>query len=171
MESSEENEFRPVLMSRRGEWTAWGLSAAVLVVWVAQTIFKQPVLGSFIWLGFFFLLSALAISLGNWVDRRTAIRVHPDRIGFENGLRKVDLAWDQIVEVETLSSSWGERVRVYGLQGRRFDFRMLKELRLGSDVKDRTGFVQGEQILKLILDRAGLGRRQRSDGTYYYARL
>ena len=90
-------------------------------------------------------------------------------MAFRNGLRNVQLSWDDIQQVEVLGSSWGRKVRVYGNSGH-FDFRTLGEFKMSGEVKGRLGFVDGERILQQILARAGLQEVEHTNNSYYYAK-
>jgi hypothetical protein len=162
------HEFRPVLLSRRGEWTAWGLflaaSAGVLVLRRSTYV---PIWAWIFW--FFLLFSAVSISLGNWIDRRTFIRLERDGIRFENGLRRVRLGWPEVQKVAVLPARWGQAVQVIGERAH-FAFKTLGEVEFQGEVRGRTGFVEGQAILGVILREAGLQLVEESNSAYYYAR-
>lgn len=171
-------EYRPELLTRRGEVVAWSLTLLVAAggVVLARAGYQVPGVLSFV--GAFLLAIALSISLGNWMDRRTVIRIDADAIEYHNGLRNVRLAWDQIRQVQMLPSPIGNKVRVLGDRGH-FDYRMLREVMLGGEVKGRTGFRDGERILKRILSASNLievpppeaeREEARKAGAHYYAR-
>lgn len=162
------DEFRPVLLPRRGEWTAWGLfladSAGMLI------LHKSMVVPLWAWIFWFLLLfSALSISLGNWMDRHTFIRLEMDGIRFENGLRRVRLGWPEIQKVAVLPARWGQAVQVIGRQAH-FAFKTLGEVEFQGEVRGRTGFIEGQAILGVILREAGLQLVEKSNSAYYYAR-
>ena len=75
----EVHEFRPELLSRRGEWTAWALTLAASVgMWLLN---RNGYVPAWAWIFFAFLLfSGLSISLGNWLDRTTFIRIEEDGV-------------------------------------------------------------------------------------------
>ncbi len=164
-------EFRPELLSRRGEATAWGLALLVFGAWFALRYTGYHVPGSLVFLAFFLLFAALGISLGNWMDRRTKILLKPEGIAFSNGLRNVFFPWEEIRQVQIHPSRWGNKVRVIGEKAY-FDFRTLGEVTVQGTVKGRMGFVVGEKILRRILEAGRLEHRTRSSvGTsYYYSR-
>jgi len=168
-ESFSQSVFRPELLSRRGEYFAWGMTAALLVTWAILLIFKQPVVGWIPFVTIFLLFAATLISLGNWVDRHTMIRVEDDGIQFENGMRRASIKWDDIKEVEVFRSNWGDKVRVVGATGY-FTFRTLAEVKMSGNLKGRMGFVQGEKILKHILDAGNLTKIKQTSSGYYYSR-
>mgnify|MGYP002637798358 FL=1 len=116
-----------------------------------------------------FLLSASSISLGNWVDRKTKLSLTPEGIQYRNGLRSVDLKWEDVQEVRVLESSFGQRVHVIG-PAARFVFRTLGEVRVQGDLKGQLGFAQGTLILKEILATANLTKRVDSEKARYYSR-
>jgi len=165
-----QKEYRPLLIPRRGEIIAWLLTLLVGAVSLVFILTGQrtPV---FLWiLGLLLLSSALLISLSNWVDRHTIIRIHPDGVEFQNGLRKVSLAWEQIQEIRIQNSEWGKRVQVYGDQAH-FVFRTLGEVRLRGKLQGKMGFENGEDILRQLVANSGLRIADQSGDDYYYARL
>ena len=167
-------EFRPELLSRRGEWIGWGLTFLVGATWLVLYLAGTPVRSAVPVLAILLLLASLSISLGNWMDRRTLIRLKPEGVNFENGLRQVTLAWDEIRQVQVFPSSWGKKVRVIGKQAQ-FEFRTLGKVKLQGEVKGRMGFVEGSQILHTIIESGNLEEVQPtsgklSDARYYYAR-
>jgi hypothetical protein len=166
---SKPNKFRPELIPRRGERIAWGASLLMLAAWAVLLALETPAHPLFMLLAVFLLLSALAISLGNWADRRTFIRLEADGVRFENGLRRAHLRWGEIRQVQVFPSTWGKKVRVLGEQAH-FDFRTLGEVRLDGELKGRMGFADGELILQTILEKAALKEIEQPGKGYYYAR-
>ena len=162
-------EFRPELLSRRGEALAWLTAGLSFTAWILMAVLGRPMLSVVPVMSFIFLGAAASISLGNWIDRKTCFRLDETGISFVNGLRNVQLSWRDVENVEVFASSWGRKVRVIGVQGH-FDFRTLGELTMGGEVKGRMGFSQGEQILRQILWRSGLIEIEHSGNSYYYAR-
>ena len=160
-------EYRPELLPRRGEMIAWGAALLALVAWALLLVLEIPVNFVFKLLAVFLLLSALAISLGNWTDRRTFIRLSADGVHFENGLRRAHLRWDEIRRVQVFPSAWGKKVHVLG-EPAHFDFRTLGEVSLDGEIKGRMGFTDGELILQTILKKAALREiEQPGKGSYY----
>jgi hypothetical protein len=150
----ETKAYTPELLPRRGEFTAWVLT---VVITLGFYFLSRPgPIPAVAWLFvIFFAFSAASISLGNWMDRRTFIRMEPDGIVFENGLRKTHLTWDAIEEVRTSPERWGLSVQVLG--GRvHFAFSTLGEMQFGGQVHVRTGFAEGKVILDEIIRAAGL---------------
>jgi len=168
-------EFRPERFSRQGEALAWGLTILALAGWafLAGRGLSLPWLYRFI--AIFLALTALSLSLTNWVDRSTVLRIEESGVQFENGMRRVQLRWEEIVRVQVLPMNIGRLVRVMG-EKTFFTFRTLGEVTLRGQTRGRVGFAQGDQILSLILEHSGLktaspvhtGARP-SDG-YYYSR-
>jgi len=89
-------------------------------------------------------------------------------------------AWVQ--EVRIVSSRWGERVQVLGFDERKpfkgqsasnvgFVFHTLSEIEYQGKIQGRTGFKQGQFILKQVLDSSGLEERSNDQQGRYYARL
>jgi hypothetical protein len=162
-------EYRPELLSRRGEYIAWGTALLVIAAWLIMYLTRTPVFGGLRFLAILLALCGMAISLGNWMDRRTILRLEPDSVWFDNGLRQVSLHWSEIRQVQVYPSAWGKKVRVIGDKVH-FDFRTLGEVILQGEVKGRMGFEKGEQILGNILKSAGLKQVPGPDNGSYYAR-
>jgi hypothetical protein len=117
----------------------------------------------------FLTFSAASISLGNWVDRKTLIRIEPGGVLFENGLRKTQLDWNDIQEVRTAPARWGTSVQVIGTRGH-FSFTTLGEMQLLGQVRGRTGFVQGLAIFDEIIRCAGLVTKTQAGQFLTYSR-
>jgi len=162
-------EYRPELLSRRGEYIAWGTALAVIVAWVILYLTRTPVFSGLRFLAILLALSGVAISLGNWMDRRTILRIEPDGVWFDNGLRQVSLYWSEIRQVQVYPSAWGKKVRVTG-EKTHFDFRTLGEVILKGEVKGRMGFEKGEEILRHILENTRLKLVPSPENGSYYAR-
>ena len=168
MPESKTREFRPELLSRRGEWTAWALAlAASFGMWFLHRDGYIPAWAWIFWV--FLLFSGVSISLGNWLDRTTVIQLEADGIHFENGLRHVWLSWSEIQKVAILPARWGKSVQVIGEKSH-FDFKTLGEVQFQGEVRGRTGFSEGHTILDVILREAGLVLVEELDNAYYYAR-
>lgn len=172
-------DFHPERFSRRGEFTAWLLTALAFGGWAVILWRGGQASLPYAFLSLFVLLAALAISLTNWMDRRTTLHLDADGVLFENGLRRVRLGWQEIQQVQVYPSRLGRQVRVYGKQTF-FSFRTLGEVSLRGEVRSRMGFAEGERILSHILEHSGLQRvetRRANDGRSfvppemeYYAR-
>jgi hypothetical protein len=164
---AEPKEFRPVLLSRRGELIAWTLATVTIITFIiVRTRSSVIPFGASI-LAVFFLLAALSITLSNWMDRNTVIRLDGQAIFFGNGLRKVRLGWDEIKSVQITPSNFGDRVYVRG-EGAQFRFRKLGQVEYQGEVKGQMGFIDGEQILSLILSHSKLlAVNGESSGSYY----
>ena len=118
--------------------------------------------------GAFLVLSALSISLGNWMDRRSVIRLDADGITFENGVRSVRLAYPEVQGVAVIPTRLGKRVQVQGAQSH-FTFKTMSETALGGQTL-RTGFADGQEILDAVLKECGFQLKAEKDGASYYAR-
>jgi len=162
-------QFKPELISRRGEMVAWFCTLLVWAGWLVLVLYgsKVPVTVSF--MGIFLLFTALAISLGNWMDRKTKISIYNDHVSFENGLRHAIIVWEDIKNVEVIPSNWGKKVRVVGKRSH-FDFRTLGEVNVQGEIKARLGFTDGDKILDMIVQKAGLIPGEVSNAGYYYTR-
>ena len=170
----EQNEFKPEMVSRRSELIAWVSALAVNGIWLLLVIFNLSMSFWLPILGIPLLLIAIGMSLGNWMDRRTILKINTDNIYFSNGLRHVLLNWEEIQEVRVLPAQWGEKVQVFGEQSY-FGFHTLGEVRANGKVLGRTGFMDGSRILKQILEHTGLSEVKqvelgdKQEG-YYYSR-
>jgi hypothetical protein len=166
--------FNPEKFSRRSEMIAWGSAILVNGAWIMLIVFNQSMTFWLPVLGIPLLLVAIGMSLANWMDRKTIIRMDDEGIYFSNGLRHVNLNWEQINEVRVLPAQWGEKVQVFG-PGSYFGFYTLGEVKSNGKVLGRTGFKEGDLILEHILERSGLidgkqvdlGDQQQG---YYYSR-
>jgi hypothetical protein len=168
MLESKTREFRPELLPRRGEWTAWALAlAASAGMWFLH---RDGYIPAWAWIFWFFLIfSSVSISLGNWLDQTTVIWLEADGVRFENGLRRVRLGWHEVQKVAVLPARWGKSVQVIGERSH-FGFKTLGEVQFQGEVRGRTGFSKGQVILDFILHETGLVLVEESNNAYYYAR-
>lgn len=157
--------YTPERMARRGEWTAWLLTLVMCLTWMVLVLMEQPVPKSVSFLTFFFLIAALGISLSTWMDRRTYIRLHPEGIDFSNGLRNVQMPFDQVRRVEISRGGWGKKVRVTGERAY-FEFRTLAQVKYQGETKGQMGFKDGEEILSILLDAARLHAQEESQSGF-----
>ncbi|MBN1668672.1 MAG: PH domain-containing protein [Anaerolineales bacterium] len=165
-----DREFRPHLIPRSGERNAWLLTLLAVVAWLVMRLnFPDYALGALI-LVILLALSAVSISLGNWMDRQTLLALKPEGLSYRNGLRHLELQWDEIESVRVFSDRWGERVQVRAA-GNHFVFRTLSEIHYKGELRGQMGFTAGDQILREII-RASQLQQQDADGenVRYYAR-
>jgi hypothetical protein len=168
MSEGEIREFRPELLPRRGEWTAWTLALfAGFGMWFLNRSGYIPAWAWIFWA--FLLFSGISISLGNWIDRNTVIRLEADGIRFENGLRRVRLGWPEVQNVTVLPARWGNAVQVIGEKSH-FGFKTLGKVQFQGEERGRTGFPAGQKILDVILRETGLVLVEESNNASYYAR-
>lgn len=166
--SSQEQTHRPELLPRQGERNAWIFT--LLASLALGLLHLQGVVSVFSWIfAIFLFISALSISLGNWMDRRTILRIAADGVSFENGLRYVSLTWPQINEVRIRPARWGKQIQVIGEQSH-FSFNTLGELQFKGENRAKVGFAQGQEILKEILSASGLTKKQQNEQYAYYSR-
>jgi hypothetical protein len=161
--------FRPELLSRRGEFIAWSTSILVFLGWVILSLNGRhvPFAVPFLWITLF--LAALAISLGNWMDRKTELRLDAGGVTYKNGLRYAALKWNDINEIKVFPSKWGKKVHVLG-PAAHFNFRTLGEVKVQDEVKGRMGFAEGDKILSIMLEQANLKEIAGPGSGYYYGR-
>ena len=162
-------DYEPELISRQGEAIAW-ICVLLVALGILILIFSgQPVSWLVALLQVILLVSAALISLGNWSDRKTAMRTDERGIEFRNGLRQVRLSWNEIKEVRVTPSPWGNKVDVYGDKNH-FSFRTLAEVKVRGELKGRFGFVRGEEILRQIVLYSNLEIKDEPGAGYYYVR-
>ena len=162
-------EYHPELLPRRGEAVSWTLAILAGIFLLVFQFLLIPIPVWMILIFFLFLFSALIISLGNWMDRSTVLWFTYNEIGYKDGIRKIQLTWGELDRVEVYSSTFGEKVSVIG-QARRFNFRLMGEVKLRGETKGRLGFKDGEMILKTILEKSRLFRLETNGGNRYYSR-
>ncbi len=168
MAAGSDREYRPELISRRGEWTAWASALLVGIGWLVLRWFGRSIPIGMPLFAIVLMLAALSISLSNWVDRQTVMRLNEKWIEFHSGLRHVRLLWQEIQQVRVLPSRWGDKVQVIGERAH-FSFRTLGEVWFQSELKGRMGFEKGDEILHEIIASSGLKRiaEQGGEGSYY----
>ena len=164
----EPKSYTPELLPRQGELNAWLLAVACSAgIYILSLRAAIPY-----WAWFLFgllLFSALSISLGNWMDRRTRIVIEASGVAFYNGLRKTNLDWNLILEVRVAPARWGSSVQVIGQQSH-FTFSTLGEMEFQGKSRGRTGFVAGKEILDEIMGSAGLIKTTRNGQFLTYSR-
>jgi uncharacterized membrane protein len=163
------HNYVPELLPRRGEYIAWALAGVALAAWIILTLGGYPVFWALPIVTILLILIALGISLGNWMDRHTWIRIDADGIEYKNGIRHAKIPWGEIRQVQVYKHQWGDKIQVIGMQSH-FAFRTLGELEVGGEVKGVMGFADGEQILSKILREADLKEVEHDGSSYYYAR-
>ena len=147
--------FRPELLSRRGEFIAWGTSILVFLGWLILSLNERQVPFAVPFLGVALVLAALAIGLGNWMDRKTELKLDAGGVSYKNGLRYAALKWNEINEISVFPSKWGKKVHVLGSTAH-FNFRTLGEVKVQDEVKGRMGFAEGDKILSIMLEQTNL---------------
>ncbi len=161
-------DLHPELISRRGEGIAWILTLVVSVT-MALLKWRLATIPAAAWVFWGFLVfAALSTSLGNWMDRKTVLRMDGDGVSFVNGVRHVSFKWDDIQKVNVIPLRWGKSVQVIG-DGAHFEFRTLGEVQYQGEVRGRLGFAEGEAVLNHILKSTGLPLSNEEKGRYYYA--
>lgn len=167
-------EYRPVLLSRRGESIAWGLALLVGAAWLFLEVTGKLIFLAMPILEIFLLFSAASISLGNWMDRHSALQISDTGLSFHNGLRNVQLLWDEVQEVRVWPAQWGKKVELIGkkMNGEKthFGFRTLGEVKVQGEVKGRMGFEKGEEMLREIIQHSGVEKIEHPGEGYYYSR-
>ena len=161
-------EFRPELMSRKAEWLAWLSSIGLFMGLIIVSSTAGPVSLLFWGFAYFLLFSAGSISLGNWMDRRSVLRIDADGVAYENGLRTVHFKWPDIQNVAVVPTKLGKRVQVQTAQAH-FTFKTMGELAMAGQLF-RAGFADGDEILARILEQTKMVVKAEQDGMTYYAR-
>ena len=162
-------EFRPEILPRRGEFSAWGLTLVLLAFWWLLSWRGQTVPSLVRGGTYFMALVAVLISFSNWTERRTRLRLDDEAVTFSNGLRHVRLPWQDIERIQVRRATLGDghTVEVIGKQAH-FHFETLGRVK-ASHQPVELGFVEGEDILNTLVARCGFKRYEERDGVYYYA--
>lgn len=163
------HEFRPERMSRRGEAILWTLTLVTLAVLVILRAIGSHISAWNLAFAGFMLLSAGSISFGNWMDRQTVLALGPDGLAFRNGLRAVQLDWNQVQAIQVIPTQWGDQAIVSGPETR-FSFRTLSEFSRKGEVRNRMGFAQGAFIIAQIVKHGSLVKIDQAEEGRYYAR-
>ena len=166
MESTQ--EFHPEMISRKGERNAWILTGAAIIAYLLLWRISEPSTLLLVMV-IFLLISALFISLSNWIDRKTVLTLSPEGIHFYNGLRNVKLNWNEIEKLRVVPDRWGKRVHVSSSQAY-ISFRNLSEVEFQGKVRGQMGFPKGEEILEEIINSSGLVLTEENDQGHYYVR-
>jgi hypothetical protein len=152
---SSPHEFRPLIGNRRTELFAWILAIIMLSTsWFSPNASGLGKLLTALLVAFF-CLSAVLISFGNWLDRRTFLTLTDTGVEYQNGIRHVQVDWGKIKEVRIFPFGKGCKVVVY-CDHEFFSFQMLTEISKADKVEIRHGFEKGEEILEVILKRSNL---------------
>lgn len=162
-------EYYPELLSRRGEYTSWGLAIACLIAWMILTLGGYRVHIALPIMTIAFIFISIGISLGNWMDRHTVIRINSEGVEFHNGLRNAMFPWRDICEVILYTHKWGDKVYVM-TETARFNFRKFGEVKVRGETKGVMGFPDGEEVFQTIISEAELVEVEHKDNEYYYAR-
>ena len=168
MNGYEELVFLPEIQPRRSEFVAWGLALASLIGLFFLDLGGVVYFWAMVFVVFLFF-AALSISLGNWMDRKTQIRINGDGVLFQNGLRHSHLHWADIKSVSSSPARWGEKVQVIGALSH-FDFNTLGEVTYQNNLQGKVGFQQGKEIREVIITRSGLTMVAKKGDSYYYSR-
>jgi hypothetical protein len=167
---STKQEYKPVLISRRSEFTAWLITICLVLL----LVFYQPV--GVIFSGAVLMLvviglSAVMISLGNWLDRHSSIQISAEGVEYSNGITQTALKWGEIRRVEVLRGQFGDKIWVSG-ENDSFRFQPLGTMSMNEKFTQQVGFEGGDQILETILKQTGFagGSPQQTDSGYYYSR-
>lgn len=163
-------EFKPNPGSRRPEWLSWSLAAllAGLAVWLG-TSGGPAVFGAWA-LCAYFGLSALVMSLGNWVERNTRLTLREAGLTFRRPFQTVEMAWDEIRRIEVRKGPVGGRIFVTGGTDR-FSLRLAHQVEIRGRIRDRYGFAESELIVQTMIEKANLKREPMPfDGGTYYGR-
>lgn len=152
-----EQIFKPILLPRKGEVTAWILAMVSGGTWLLLVASDRTVYYFLPIFFFFFLFSATLISFSNWNDRKMFIRITPKGVTYESGIKRIEMNWEEVNCVEVFSSSWGKKVLVFGSEDK-FNFRTLGKVSLRGQEKGSMGFREGEKIQQIIVKYAELNQ-------------
>ena len=162
-------EYRPLLLSRRSELVTWIITVISVFGWF---YFRQyiPALTNLMLVFFALaLFTALGSSYGNWMDRKTVLRLSQEGLAYRNGLQNIQMPWQDIQEMHLLESRLGRKVHLIGSR-RQFSFRMQSDLQAFGRSKEQTGFEKGEEIVEKILKFSALSLKNDAGAGKYYAR-
>jgi hypothetical protein len=167
---STKQEYKPVLISRRSEFTAWFITFCL----VFFLVFNQNAAAAYHWVTLLLVLvglSAVTISIGNWRNRHASIALTADTIVYSNGITKISLRWGEIRRVEVVRAHFGDKIFVSG-EEQSFHFQPLGTISMMEKFPQQVGFEGGDQILETILMKTGFseGTLQQTDTGYYYSR-
>lgn len=169
LDLSTDRVYKPVQNSRKPEIYAWLLFVAIttLLVAIPNSGFLR-IAG--ILLMIFFLFSAIAMSIGNWMNRNTKLKLTQQGVVFENALQTVDMGYKNISRVEVHSRRVNDKIIVVGDNERSFGFDLYNEIFLNNKSGGAVGFRDGELILETILYYAELdkSRKKQAEGYYYF---
>ncbi len=162
--------YKPVVNSRRPEFTAWLLAIILVIVnltFPASGLFRS---GGLI-LTIFFLFSSVILSIGNWMSQKTKLRLDEDGIWFDNGVRETSFAWKNIVRLEVYPGRFNDKIIVVSETGK-INFDIVEEQNVNGKKFTASGFMDGEEILDIILGRTELidGIKHQAQGYYYYSK-
>jgi hypothetical protein len=152
----EDRTFRPVAPPRRGELLAFIFAGGLILVVLLRAMVMSEISYLPLFLAGLFLLAAILIAYGNWMERNTWIRIDADGVVFHKPIREINMRWDEIEELRSSRYRGGWSVMVTGGISR---FIFHSEIRMQSSFggEVRTGFPQGEHVAAVIRKNAGLG--------------
>lgn len=166
---SNTQKFSPWTESRNSEFANWGLAAIFLLA-----IFFIPIQFSLarkiIWVLLpIFILVASMTSFSNLMDRHTLLTLDVDSIEFSSLLRKVKFNWKDVERVQVIPLAWSEKIFIIG-KNEKFSFMTESKVEINNEIKGKSGFENGDQILIAILDITGLSSSNKIDqnASYYY---
>ncbi|MEN8241285.1 MAG: hypothetical protein ABFS17_05150 [Chloroflexota bacterium] len=167
---STKHEYKPLLVPRRSEFTAWGLTLILTLVLILSSLEGRGKVGGVLLL-VFLVLSSATMSIGNWIDRKTYLRIGEQAVSYFNGAREVSLPWKDISRVEIFPGKFGDKIIVSSAE-KSFRFQALGKISMSEKVTGQVGFEQGTQILETILEKTGLDMADRkpAEGYEYYSR-
>jgi hypothetical protein len=146
--------FRSTPANRRSEALAWLLALGFAMLALVGVLRGEALTRFSSELAAFFAVIGLWITLGNWIDRGTAVEISDDGIRYRSPLRTVTIEWHDVDELWAIPTGSSWRIVVRG-GGAHFGFRTSSELKLGRRSL-QIGFPDGEQMAGLIRRLAGL---------------
>jgi hypothetical protein len=162
--------YKPVMNSRRSEVLAWIFSICIVLV-----LFVLPSSGFFRIAGFvlatFFTFSAIVMSLGNWVSRKTELRMYDEFLWLDNGIRVTTIRWEDIDCLEVFPGRFNDKIIVNSDSSNRLSFDVIKANVESGEAINIAGFKERDIILEMIIKSSGLNEK-RKDGQqgYYYSK-
>ncbi len=166
---AERATHRPQPPVRRGEWIAWLCTLGVAAVAGVFLLRDGRVPGLTFGILLVFLIAALIISMGNWLDASTSVSLSSAGIRHHSPLRVVDLAWPEVDELWAMPAGKGWRIVVRGKE-RHFTFRTASQMLIGTDRAIQVGYEQGEEMAAQILAAAGLSSPSQEGASWLCSR-
>lgn len=158
--------YKPIQNSRRPELLAWFFSFCIIFILIFSPQTGLFRIGGVI-LATFFLLSAVTISLGNWQNRNSVLKLSKDKIWYFNGVKELSFTWDEIQRVEVFRGRFNDKINLVSESGS-ISFDIIGLEQFNQDKTPYYGFREGAEILNFILKQTNLNEQKQDGSGYYY---